>query len=147
MDEYIILMLNGSVPVRVSGVNLKSLEIIINKPESFAVRIGKKSMVKNLIAAVVKKEAIAGADDRNLKVVVRDAVTDISFFTSAQSDAILDSLTNDINKKAFALVGDEILINRSCYQYAEFSDRITESDDKEGEKSHIVGGDETQADA
>lgn len=58
MDEYIILMLNGSVPVRVSGVNLKSLEIIINKPESFAVRIGKKSMVKNLIAAVVKKRQL-----------------------------------------------------------------------------------------
>lgn len=143
MNEYVILMLNDSVPVKVTDVNLKILETLINKPESIAVRIGKKSMIKNLIAAVVKMEAVAETVDRNLKIVVKDT----AFFTSAQSDAILDSLTNDINKKAFALVNDEILINRGCYQYAEYADKIVVENEVEQEEKNIANEEETQADA
>ncbi|MFW7187350.1 hypothetical protein [Lysinibacillus sp. BNK-21] len=143
MEEYVILMLNDSAPVKVMGVNLKMLETLINKPESIAVRIGKKSMVKNLIAAVVKMDSIAETVDRNFKIVVRDT----PFYTSAQSDTILDTLTNDINKKAFALVNDEILINRGCYQYAEYDDKTVEESEVVQGETIIDNKEETQADA
>lgn len=143
MSEYVILMLNDSVPVKVTDVNLKTLETLINKPESIAVRIGKKSMVKNLIAAVAKIEAIKQKDDSNLIVTVMGK----NFFTSAQSDEILDTLTDGINKKAFALVNDEILINRSCYQYAEYDDKIVVENEVEQEEKNIANEKETQADA
>ncbi|MGR6906145.1 hypothetical protein [Lysinibacillus sp. BSL11] len=136
MDECVILMTNDSIPVRVSGVNLKALETLINKPESIAVRIGKKSMVKSMIAAVAKIKAIKETDDCNLKVMVANKF----FFTTAQSDEILDTLTDGINKKAFALVNDDILINRGCYQYAEY-------DDKKIAENDMGNQDETQADA
>lgn len=143
VEEYVILMLNDSVPVKVTGVNLKTLETLINKPESIAVRIGKKSMVKSLIAAIAKMEVIKQKDESNLIVTVMGK----NFFTSAQSDAILDTLTNDINKKAFALVNDEILINRGCYQYAEYDDKTIEESEVVQEEIIIDNKEETQADA
>lgn len=151
MEKYIILMTNGSVPVEVSGVNLKTLVTLINKHESIAVRIGKKSLTKNLIAVVAKIEAITESDERNLKVVVMNT----ALFTAAQTDEILDTLTDDINKKSFALLNDEILINRAYYQYAEVDDRITDQTNGTNKENEIVQNEtididnegETQADA
>lgn len=117
MDNYIIVMMDGS-KILTQGVNLNTVATIYNQNQTIAARIGRKSMTKHLVVAVAKEEALTKAENRNVTIKVGETL----LYTVAESDAMLDTLTNDVNKKAFALVNDEILINRSYYQYAEIDE-------------------------
>lgn len=117
MDKYIIVMMDGS-KILTQGVNLNTVATIYNQSQTIAARIGRKSMTKHLVVAVAKEEALTKTDSRNVTIKVGETL----LYTSTESDAMLDTLTNDVNKKAFAVVNDEILINRSYYQYAEIDE-------------------------
>lgn len=117
MDNYIIVMMDGS-KILTQGVNLNTVVTIYNQNQTIAARIGRKSMTKHLVVAVAKEEALTKAENRNVTIKVGETL----LYTVAESDAMLDTLTDDVNKKAFALVNDEILINRSHYQYAEMDE-------------------------
>lgn len=117
MDKYIIVMMDGS-KILTQGVNLNTVATIYNQNQTIAARIGRKSMTKHLVVAVAKEVALTKAETRNVTIKVGETL----LYTEAKSDAMLDTLTNDVNQKAFALVNDEILINRSYYQYAEIDE-------------------------
>lgn len=126
MDNYIIVMMDGS-KILTQGVNLNTVATIYNQNQTIAARIGRKSMTKHLVVAVAKEEALTKAETRNVTIKVGETL----LYTVAKSDAMLDTLTNDVNKKAFALVNDEILINRSYYQYAELDENLNTENEAE----------------
>jgi len=119
MDNYIIVMMDGS-KVLTQGVNLNTVATIYNQNQTIAARIGRKSMTKHLVVAVAKEEALTKTETRKVTIKVGETL----LYTEAKSDVMLDTLTNDVNKKAFALVNEEILINRSYYQYAEIDENL-----------------------
>jgi len=115
MDKYVIVLMNGE-KVATTGVNLSAVATIFNSNNTIAAKIGKKSMAKHLVSAIVKMEALNKTVDRNVTIKVGETPL---FTSTTDPDKLLESLTSDINKKAFVMVNDEILINRSVYQYAE----------------------------
>ena len=126
MGNYIIVMMDGS-KILTQGVNLNTVATIYNQNQTIAARIGRKSMTKHLVVAVAKEEALTKTETQNVTIKVADTL----LYTSTESDAMLDTLTNDVNKKAFALVNDEILINRSHYQYAELDENLNTENEAE----------------
>lgn len=151
MDKYVIIMVDGR-KVLTTGVNLNAVNSLFNKNNSIAAKIGTISMAKHLVMAVVKIEALVKTDLRNVTIQVGDDY----LYTSAKSEVILDSLTNDLNKNVFVIVNNEILINRNAYQYSEMdeypSEGVTGSESNEElenaqEKELNIGEEETQADA
>ncbi|MGE7113956.1 hypothetical protein [Lysinibacillus sp. NPDC047702] len=115
MDKYVIVMMDGA-KVSTTGVNLSTVATIFNSNNTIAAKIGKKSMSKHLVSAIVKMEAFNKTEDRNVTIKVGETLL---FTNTTNPNKLLDSLTSDINKKPYAMVNDEILINRAMYQYAE----------------------------
>lgn len=126
MSNYIIVMMDGS-KILTQGVNLNTVATIYNQNQTIAARIGKKSMTKHLVVAVAKEEALTKTETRNVTIKVGETL----LYTTAESDMILDTLTDDVNKKAFAVVNDVILINRSHYQYAEIDENTNTGSEAE----------------
>ncbi|WGF39870.1 MULTISPECIES: hypothetical protein [Lysinibacillus] len=114
MEKY-VMILNDGRQVVTTGVDLKSVAGVYNQRQSIAAVIGKKSMSKGLIAAVAKLKALDKTSESNVMVQVGQTI----LYTSAEPEKFLDTLTNEVNNKEFAMANDEILISRSFYSHAE----------------------------
>lgn len=125
MTEFVIVMHDGRQVVT-SGVDLKNVAAVYNQRQSIAAVIGKKSMTKGLVAAVAKLEALTQTEERNTTIQVGQTL----LYTSAKSETFLETLTNDINNKDFALVNDEILISRSFYSHAEMDENLNNENEE-----------------
>lgn len=124
MNKYVIVMMNGE-KVATTTVNLSAVATIFNSNNTIAAKIGKKSMAKHLVSAIVKLEALNKTDDRNVTIKIGETPL---FTSTTDPDKLLESLTSDINKKAFVIVNDEILISRAMYQYAEVDEQNIEEE-------------------
>ena len=57
MYKYVIVMMNGE-KIATTGVNLSAVATIFNSNNTIVAKIGKKSMAKHLVSAIVKIEAL-----------------------------------------------------------------------------------------
>ena len=73
-------------------------------------------MSKHLVMVVANIKALEKTETLNVTIKVRNTLL---YTSESDTDKMFDILTTDINKKAFVLINNEILINRSAYQYAE----------------------------
>ncbi len=114
MEQYVIIM-NDNRQVVTTGVDLKNVAAVYNQRQSIAAVIGRKSMTKGLIAAVAKLKALDKTSESNVMVQVGQTI----LYTSAEPEKFLDTLTNEVNNKEFAMANDDILVSRAFYSHAE----------------------------
>lgn len=114
MTQFVIVMHDGRQIVT-TGANLKNVAAVFNQRQSIAAVIGKKSMTKGLVAAIAKLEALDKTSESNVMVQVGQTI----LYTSAEPEKFLDTLTNEVNNKEFAMANDDILVSRAFYSHAE----------------------------
>lgn len=114
MEQYAIIMNDGRQVVT-TGVDLKNVAAVYNQRQSIAAVIGRKSMTKGLVAAVAKLKALDKTSESNVMVQVGQTI----LYTTAEPEKFLDTLTNEVNNKEFAMANDDILVSRSFYSHAE----------------------------
>ncbi|WP_431811382.1 hypothetical protein [Lysinibacillus sp. FW12] len=114
MEQYVIIM-NDNRQVVTTGVDLKNVAAVYNQRHSIAAVIGRKSMTKGLIAAVAKLNALDKTSESNVMVQVGQTI----LYTTAEPEKFLDTLTNEVNNKEFAMANDDILVSRNFYSHAE----------------------------
>lgn len=123
MEQYAIIMNDGRQVVT-TGVDLKNVAAVYNQRQSIAAVIGRKSMTKGLVAAVAKLKALDKTSESNVMVQVGQTI----LYTTAEPEKFLDTLTNEVNNKEFAMANDDILVSRAFYSHAEVIEIINEKE-------------------
>lgn len=115
METNYILIKNDGQAVKITGtIDLADLHAKLNDNNVFAVKVGTKSLQRNLIAALAPESAITKSQ-QNICVTVMN----MNLYTqSANAETTITEITDAVNTKMYVLSGD-ILFNRNYFMSAE----------------------------
>lgn len=113
-QEYLIALMDG-VRFKVTDVNLKTVNALMNNNKIFAVKLGNKSVQKQTIAYIAKSDTIVEEGNN----VILTVANEVFYLSTENVDAKIEELTNSINQKMWVLAEDAVLFNRGCFQYLE----------------------------
>ena len=115
MENNYVLIKNDGQGVKITGtVDLADLQAKLNDNQVFAVRVGNKSLQRNLIAAVATESSITKSQ-HNICVTVMNT----NLFAQVEdTDQAISDITDAVNTQPYVLVGD-ILFNRNNFSSAE----------------------------
>lgn len=113
-QSYLVALMDGT-RFTTTNVNLKATKTMLDNPKVFAVKLGNKSVQKQMIAFVAKKEAVE-ADEKN---IILTAANEMFYLVADDVDGRIEAVTNEINQKNWVLVDDAVLFNRGSFQYLE----------------------------
>lgn len=132
MTQTYIVRLDDNTKFKVEDINTSELHGLLNQNKIFAVKIGKKSILKNLISYIAPIESFTSGTN-NLLMNVSGEILYSKVDVIEQG---IETLTNDLNKQAYVKL-NEIVFNRGLFTYAE--ENTIEETVEEGETT------ETQA--
>lgn len=113
-QEYLVGLMDGT-RFKTNNVNLKTVKTLVENSKIFVTKLGNKTVQKQMIAFVAKKEAI----EKEGNNIVLSAAGEMFYFKNEDVDKKLESVTNEINQKKWLLVNESVLFNRDCFQYLE----------------------------
>lgn len=114
MTQTYVVRLNDDTKFKVDDVNTVEIHGLLNQNKIFAVKIGNKSILKNLISYIAPIESFAPGTNNLLMSVGGE----ILYSTVDVIEQGIETLTNDLNKQAYVKL-NEIVFNRGLFTYAE----------------------------
>lgn len=111
---YLVALMDGT-RFTTKNVNLKTTKALLDNHKIFVVKLGNKSVQKQMIAFVAKQEAI----EEEGKNIILTAANEVFYLNAEDIDGKIEAVTNDINQKNWVLVDDMVLFNRGSFQYLE----------------------------
>ncbi|MEY9976599.1 hypothetical protein [Lysinibacillus sp. RC79] len=114
-QKYFVIINTGEAYPIGGNVDLVKIQKILNAPQNYAVKVGRKVLAKSMIHAIAKEEC-SNMEEYNLGINVarntlRTKVDDV--------DSTLDRLETDINKMDYILINNDMLIFKHAFQHAE----------------------------
>ena len=121
-NKYVLIKTDGALVMIDGTVDVNAVAALANKNTTHAVKVGRKSVQRNMIAAIAPLDAVEKTEGN---VIVQAMNTNL-YATVENADDAITKLTDAINSKHYVVISN-ILICRGAYQCAEPIEEMTES--------------------